>query len=1051
MVATRRGARVVESPTKTMQNESSSTSDVVISTRRSRRAAVHVEAQPTSVSTSDAQNVTSAASTEEDKPTQEATACVEDQPDDLHDADISDLESCCSAVSDAQTPSRRSTRRRGQPPATPKNPTSGTEGLSEAESCTSAVSATPGTATRRSTRSQRNRKVAVGAEAGDAQHSEAESCSSVVSLRKRALTRNQKKLADSQASHTEDTELSEHDSYDLRNSTVRKSTAKARGRRSKPVQAVPIDLDDSGDVSSSSVSRRTPGRRAKAAAAASSSSGPAPSAEDIQSGPSTRRSTRSRDKDTAVRATSDSESDMTGYSSLGSPGSAPGKSTPCSSRTGSASSNRAVPVSRVTRSLRVVVTQAPSVLTPNKEQGGEDTPVSGAMATEEKMEVQEPEKTVIVTAGDEETEKGGEDIPLVAAMETEEMEVQESETTVIVTGGDEESSLLADGGEEDKTLIAVEEEDNENDDAATRGVTVVDPAEPEFQENTRTASPTVTVSESVCPDTVEAAEIISAVHEHSKTEPSKGSVIVSGEVDEIPESSSGSSTILKTPCADRVTVAVVTNEAAEADSPEEVAKGDDKLLTATDATDLCGDQTAKVSVAEPYDSTAELDDDMAGAAEPHTATELDQTVKVTICAASESKEETVDDVSVRPDTSSLETATKEGAHQEDEEQTRKVCASDGTELNEDPEDAPPSSIDPEVSAQDGDQPSGSGASQKFAGVSLLLLESSDDEDEDSDACSLPEGGHGASESEGDSEEVSDLEEALTARTKSRANAQPLPSDGLFVIDTQPGLDPSQKYYTEGGPVRTERVEQQEEDEMAGEALGTGEDEEEFVDEEVEEEDEDSQVLFTSSRNPALKELSCRIDPGLKVKELGGLYISFDGSKSNKVSSSLKKLKDQKHLDELMKKSVIVPDFEKKDAIPPYKESMNALKLKRKVEREKTTGDGWFNMKAPEMTEELKNDLKALQMRSAMDPKRFYKKNDREGFAKYLQVGTVVDSPLDFYHSRIPKKERKRTIVEELLADAEFRSHNKKKYQEIMTERAALLAGKKHRKNKFKSK
>lgn len=38
----------------------------------------------------------------------------------------------------------------------------------------------------------------------------------------------------------------------------------------------------------------------------------------------------------------------------------------------------------------------------------------------------------------------------------------------------------------------------------------------------------------------------------------------------------------------------------------------------------------------------------------------------------------------------------------------------------------------------------------------------------------------------------------------------------------------------------------------------------------------------------------------------------------------------------------------------------------------------------------------------------------------LQVGTVVDNAADFYHSRIPKKERKRTIVEELLADAEFR-------------------------------
>lgn len=43
------------------------------------------------------------------------------------------------------------------------------------------------------------------------------------------------------------------------------------------------------------------------------------------------------------------------------------------------------------------------------------------------------------------------------------------------------------------------------------------------------------------------------------------------------------------------------------------------------------------------------------------------------------------------------------------------------------------------------------------------------------------------------------------------------------------------------------------------------------------------------------------------------------------------------------------------------------------------------MKAPEMTEELKNDLKALKMRSAMDPKHFYKKDDRQGFPKYFQV------------------------------------------------------------------
>ncbi|XP_006810900.1 deoxynucleotidyltransferase terminal-interacting protein 2-like, partial [Neolamprologus brichardi] len=123
---------------------------------------------------------------------------------------------------------------------------------------------------------------------------------------------------------------------------------------------------------------------------------------------------------------------------------------------------------------------------------------------------------------------------------------------------------------------------------------------------------------------------------------------------------------------------------------------------------------------------------------------------------------------------------------------------------------------------------------------------------------------------------------------------------------------------------------------------------------------------------------------------------------------------------VMKKSVIGPDFEKKDAVPPYSESKHALKLKRRAEREKSTGDGWFNMKAPEITQELKGDLQVLKMRASLDPKRFYKKNDRDGFPKYFQVGTVVDNAADFYHSRIPKKERKRTIVEELLADAEFR-------------------------------
>ena len=37
-----------------------------------------------------------------------------------------------------------------------------------------------------------------------------------------------------------------------------------------------------------------------------------------------------------------------------------------------------------------------------------------------------------------------------------------------------------------------------------------------------------------------------------------------------------------------------------------------------------------------------------------------------------------------------------------------------------------------------------------------------------------------------------------------------------------------------------------------------------------------------------------------------------------------------------------------------------------------------------------------------------------------QMGTVVECAADFYHSRIPKKQRKQTLVDELLSDFDFR-------------------------------
>lgn len=38
-----------------------------------------------------------------------------------------------------------------------------------------------------------------------------------------------------------------------------------------------------------------------------------------------------------------------------------------------------------------------------------------------------------------------------------------------------------------------------------------------------------------------------------------------------------------------------------------------------------------------------------------------------------------------------------------------------------------------------------------------------------------------------------------------------------------------------------------------------------------------------------------------------------------------------------------------------------------------------------MTDEIKNDLEILKMRSVLDPKHFYKKNDLSVLPKYFQV------------------------------------------------------------------
>jgi len=121
----------------------------------------------------------------------------------------------------------------------------------------------------------------------------------------------------------------------------------------------------------------------------------------------------------------------------------------------------------------------------------------------------------------------------------------------------------------------------------------------------------------------------------------------------------------------------------------------------------------------------------------------------------------------------------------------------------------------------------------------------------------------------------------------------------------------------------------------------------------------------------------------------------------------------------------------------------ALKKERKAEREKTLGKKWFGMKAPDKNDPARMDMELIRMRGVLDPKRFYKGQDRKATPKFFQMGTVVDEGTDYYASRLTKKQRKATLVEELMADANIRQYNKKKYTELQTK----MRGKKKMKAK----
>ncbi|KZV91148.1 Fcf2-domain-containing protein [Exidia glandulosa HHB12029] len=141
------------------------------------------------------------------------------------------------------------------------------------------------------------------------------------------------------------------------------------------------------------------------------------------------------------------------------------------------------------------------------------------------------------------------------------------------------------------------------------------------------------------------------------------------------------------------------------------------------------------------------------------------------------------------------------------------------------------------------------------------------------------------------------------------------------------------------------------------------------------------------------------------------------------------------------------------AQPAYEVDAKGKRVTKRDQRERktaTAGPNWFDLPAPPAAElpKLYREVEAMRLRNQLDPKRFYRKDEGEGkgikglpkyFALHMQIGTVVATPAPFggpSADNLPRAARKRTIVDELVDDAEAKRYAKRKFGEFSGGREA---------------
>ena len=91
---------------------------------------------------------------------------------------------------------------------------------------------------------------------------------------------------------------------------------------------------------------------------------------------------------------------------------------------------------------------------------------------------------------------------------------------------------------------------------------------------------------------------------------------------------------------------------------------------------------------------------------------------------------------------------------------------------------------------------------------------------------------------------------------------------------------------------------------------------------------------------------------------------------------------------------------------------------------------WYEMPHATLTDNQIRDIRVIENRQHLDPKRFYKSTGtgrkRGELPTQVQFGTIIEGSHEFYSSRLTRRERRATITDEIMSDDRVRSFTKRK-------------------------